>query len=111
MNETKAMARRQPPRKIAAERTFKQLARHWREETKVVSSITAKSIHPSYQSIMAMGPIVIPFIFRELKREPDDWFWALRYLCNTDPVAPEDAGDIQRMTKSWLRWAVRHNYL
>ncbi len=103
--------RRHRPQETETERIFRNLAAKWREETKALSSITAKSIHPCYQAIIAMGPDVIPFIFKELKKDPDDWFWALRYLCNANPVAIEDHGDIEKMTEAWLSWARVHNYL
>ena len=104
------------PPKLASEteslqQTFDALAKRWREETKVLSSITMKSMHPAYQRIIGMGPQVLPLILRELDREPDHWFWALTAITGEDPVPPEDAGDIEKMTEAWLRLGRRRGLL
>jgi hypothetical protein len=57
-----------------------------------------------------MGPDVLPIIFRELKREPDYWFWALSAITGENPVRAEDAGDLAKMTEVWLRWAKIHGF-
>ena len=81
---------------------FRDLADTWRRETGALSSITVKSMHPAYQSIVGMGPKAVPLILRELQRKPDHWFWALTFITGEDPVPREDAGDIRKMTEAWL---------
>lgn len=44
---------------------------------------------PSCQRIIGMGPVVVPLILEELRREPDHWFWALEMLTEDDPVPPK----------------------
>jgi hypothetical protein len=51
-----------------------------------------------------MGPTVVPDILRELKREEDHWFWALRAITGENPVAPEYAGNLEEMAKAWIAW-------
>jgi hypothetical protein len=69
------------------------------------------AMHPAYQRIIGMGPRVVPLILRELRRKPDHWFWALTAITGQDPIRPEDAGDILRMTQAWLDFGERQGYL
>jgi len=87
------------------EQTFQRLAREWREETAHHSSMTKWVMHPKYQSIIGLGPSVVPVLLRELRYNPDHWFWALQAITGEDPTRPEDAGDLQKMTEAWLKWA------
>jgi hypothetical protein len=83
-------------------RKFEQLAAQWRRETRYVSSISQKSMHPAYQKIIAMGPSVIPLILSDLAQTHDHWLWALFVLTDHDP-APEDATFSQAID-AWLAW-------
>ena len=69
-----------------------------------MSSITKLVMHPCYQRIIGMGPAVLPLLLRELQKEPDYWFWALRAITGENPVGPKDTGDIEKMAESWIRW-------
>jgi hypothetical protein len=69
----------------------------------MLSSITAKAMHPAYQQIIGMGPAAIPLILRDLQRRPDHWFWALTAMTGEDPVPPEDAGDMRKMAEAWIQ--------
>lgn len=95
----------------ALEITFQELADTWRRETAMLSSITMKSIHPAYQRIIGMGSRVLPLIFRELESTPGHWFWALTFITGEDPVPPEDAGDIKKMTDAWISFGKGHGYI
>jgi len=95
----------------ALETTFQSLAERWRSDTRILSSVTAKAMHPDYQRIIGMGPAAVPLILRELQRRLDHWFWALKSITGEDPVAPEDAGDIERMKEAWLRFGQERSYL
>jgi hypothetical protein len=68
-------------------------------------------MHPKYQSIIGMGPDVLPILFRELQENPDYWFWALRAITEEVPTQPGDAGDLQKMSEAWLNWAKERGYL
>src|SRR5208282_71443 len=80
---------------------FVSLKAEWQADTSVLSSITETSMHPAYQQIIGMGPVAIPFILDELRREPDDWFWALKSITGEDPVLPEQRGDMDQMAQAW----------
>ena len=90
---------------------FYRLANEWKKETIHLSSLTKLVMHPKYQSIIGMGPDVLPILFRELQRKPDHWFWALKAITEEDPTLPEDAGNLQKMTEAWLNWAGERDYL
>lgn len=90
---------------------FLRLAEQWRAEIAATSSVTMMAMHPAYQRIIGMGPRVVPLILRELRRKPDHWFWALTAITGQDPIRPEDAGDILRMTQAWLDFGERQGYL
>lgn len=70
----------------------------------MLSSSTEKAVHPAYQRIIGLGPAVVPLVLRELEQHGGHWFWALRALTGENPVRPEDAGQVRKMTESWLEW-------
>jgi len=59
---------------------------------------------PEYQRIIGMGSVAIPLILAELRREPNQWFWALSAITDENPVDPTAAGDVNRMADAWLEW-------
>lgn len=84
--------------------TFRKHARKWKRETAYVSSLTDKYLHPSYARIIGLGPSAVPLILETLKRDPGDWFFALRALTGVNPVPNADAGDMPRMAAAWIKW-------
>jgi len=90
---------------------FERHAAKWYEETMYTSSAVEIVLHASYQRIIGMGPAVLPLVFRDLKDNERDWFWALSSITGKDPVAPEDAGNVPRMRAAWLNWAKQHGYI
>ena len=91
--------------------TFKQLAIQWRNETKFLSSITDKALHPCYQRIIGLGPEALPIILMDLRDKGGHWFWALESIAGVNPVLPEHYGDIDKMTHDWIDWGKRKGYL
>jgi hypothetical protein len=95
-----------------AESIFQSLADKWRKETAHISSIAKMVMHPSYQSIIGMGPDIVPLLLRELKQQdPDHWFWALAAITRENPIEPQDAGDTAKMAEAWVRWGEERGYL
>lgn len=92
------------------EQVFNSFADKWKRETSHISSTTTLVAHPSYQSIIAMGRGVLPILFRELQQRPDYWFIALREITGENPIKPEDAGNLEKMSESWLNWAKEKGY-
>ena len=90
---------------------FFDLAETWRYETAYTSSLDEIIMNRAYQQIIGLGPQIIPIILRELQREHDHWFWALKALTAADPVKPEDRGDIARMAHAWIEWGKMVKYL
>jgi hypothetical protein len=92
------------------EERFRQLTRQWKEATRLMSSITDMATHPAYQQIIGMGQVALPWIFEEMRCDPDQWFWALKSITGDDPVSDADRGNLRRMTQAWLNWAKDHGY-
>jgi hypothetical protein len=89
------------------EQLFQTLAHRWREERGPTSSTTEMAMCPSYQRIIGLGPEALPLILRELEREPDHWFWALRSITGEDPVPPASRGQVREMAQHWIEWGRR----
>jgi hypothetical protein len=87
---------------------FDQLASEWKEGTEFSSSLSEIVLHPAYQRIIGLGSVALPLILRELKRQPDHWFWALRAITGQDPVPVSAYGDLKAMAHAWTEWAVRN---
>lgn len=90
---------------------FYTLKSQWETETAMLSSATEIAIHPAYQQIIGMGPIVIPLILSTMQEKPGHWFWALKSIAGEDPVLPEQRGRIKEMTEAWLCWGKEQGYL
>jgi hypothetical protein len=84
---------------------FNVLAAEWKEGVRLLSDTNEICSHSAYQGIIGMGVLGLPFIFAELEREPDQWFWALKAITGHDPVGEDERGNLVLMTKAWLRWA------
>jgi hypothetical protein len=92
------------------EQQFLDLVTTWKRERGPYSSSARLAEHPAYQQIIGMGPEVVPWLLRELEREPDHWFRALHTLTGADPVPPASRGKIREMAEAWLRWGQDHGY-
>ena len=92
------------------EQKFQRLATVWRSETGHYSSTTAMFNHPAYQEIIAMGSSVVPCLLRDLKKEPDHWFAALRAITGAQPIPSGDRGQLAKMADAWLHWATEQGY-
>lgn len=90
------------PRSTAAR--FRELMQHWKEEVPQVSPVTEMVTHTAYQQIIGLGWDAVPLLLRELEREPDHWFWALRAITGIDPVPPHHRGRIIEMANDWIQW-------
>lgn len=87
------------------EQRFYALVQRWRGSRPLARTATGAAMHPAYQEIIGLGREGLPLILKELEREVDHWFWALRAITGMDPVAPSDRGDLGKMADAWLRWA------
>ena len=90
-----------------ARRKFETLTSQWKAEKAFISSVPDMAMLSPYQQIIGMGEQAIPFILKELEREPDHWFWALRaILGDIDPVPPASKGKVKEMAEAWIFWRV-----
>lgn len=83
---------------------FREHADKWERETAYLSATPMRVMHDSYQSIMAMGPEVVPLLLSDLQKTRRHWFWALRHLTNADPVPEKDRGQMDKMIAAWIDW-------
>jgi hypothetical protein len=92
------------------ESRFQRLAQAWRAAVGPTSSLTQMAMHPAYQQIIGMGRDAIPLLLRELEREPDHWFWALKAITGVDPVDPGLKGRLDEMAGAWLKWGKEQSF-
>ncbi len=57
-----------------------------------------------------MGVVAIPLILRDLRQQPDHWFWALRSITGENPIQPKDRGRVVKMAEAWLEWGRQRGY-
>ena len=94
----------------SVEQRFRQLEAIWTAETGYLSSYTDIVEHPALREIIGLGQAVVPLMLRDLEERPRLWVWALPTITGTDPVPPEDAGNIARMSAAWLQWGRANGY-
>ncbi len=108
----KALARAQI---IVAEHTleqrFREQANKWERETRHLSSPTQKMSHPSYQAVLGMGNEVVPLLLRDLAENRREWFCALSYITQDNPIRREDAGKMDKMIAAWVNWGKERSLL
>jgi len=87
---------------------FQEQADRWERDTAHLSSPLQRMIHPSYQAILGMAADhkreVISFMLRDLQTNRRDWFLALSYLTQANPINAKDAGKIDKLVNSWIKW-------
>ena len=91
------------------EEEFNERADRWARETGIHSSPVIRFMHRDYQSIMARGEDVIPVILNRMKKQPDDWFWALEHIANFNAASGVDGFD--GAVDAWLKWGVANGYI
>jgi|ERR1035441_2439584 hypothetical protein len=84
---------------------FETYKSKWKEETFLSSSISDIVNNESYQSIIALGFIVVPFIINDLKENDEHWFYALEKITEQNPIKKEHRGIIKLMKNDWIEWA------
>lgn len=90
---------------------FQRLTHSWKEATKFTSSYNQLLLNPSYLELIAMGDKVLPYIFKEMQKQPDHWFLALHILTSVNPVKKDNMGKVLAMTQDWLVWAKSKGYV
>jgi hypothetical protein len=90
---------------------FHRLAAEWKLQSRFLSNSAQMAMLKPYQQIIGMGPPVVPLILDELRREPDQWFWALESITEQDPVPPEARGKVLLMAQAWVQWGEQEGIL
>jgi hypothetical protein len=71
--------------------------------------------HPSYQAILGMAQEnkreIIRLLLLDLQENRNEWFWALSYLTQDNPIKPSDAGKMDRMISTWLNWGRKNGFI
>jgi hypothetical protein len=92
------------------EQRFRRLESLWNAETGHLSSATKIMNHPAFREIVGLGEAVVPLMLRDLQEQPRLWVWALPEITGVNPLATQDAGNIGKMSETWLCWAKEHGY-
>jgi hypothetical protein len=92
------------------EALFHTLAQNWIQETGMLSNLKESYMNPNYQQIIGLGQDVVPVILRELKSQPNHWFWALRAITRENPAPPGTAGKTREIAQAWIRWGEENGY-
>ncbi|MBI3409533.1 MAG: hypothetical protein HY040_14425 [Planctomycetes bacterium] len=90
---------------------FERLARQWKNESRFMSNTAQMAMLPSYQRIIGLGMAVVPLLLEELRREPDQWFWALEAITEENPVPREYLGKVSNMAKAWVDWGTQRGFI
>ncbi|MEL6351574.1 MAG: hypothetical protein AAFR58_07405 [Cyanobacteria bacterium J06627_28] len=72
--------------------------------------MSRKSSHPVYQQVIAIGSQSLPFLLKELDRNPSHYFAALQAITGKTPTKTEHRGRIRFMAKDWLGWGRDRGY-
>jgi hypothetical protein len=94
----------QPQMSAEARERFQRLAADWKHQSRFLSNTAQMALLRPYQAIIGMGLHAVPLILEELKREPDQWFWALEAITEANPVPPDAAGNVRQMAQAWIDW-------
>lgn len=55
------------------------------KDVRYQSSATKIIVHPAYQSIIALGELMIPFVIQEVRNDNAHWFHTLRKITGFTP--------------------------
>jgi hypothetical protein len=58
-----------------------------------------------------MGQEAVPYLLREVKREPSLLVMALREITGENPVPRESTGTIREMASAWVAWGEKKGLL
>ena len=93
------------------EAEFGQLVHEWKSGRRRGADVARMIKHPAYERIIGMGRPAIPLILKELEREVDHWFPALREITGFSPIPEESKGNLAKMRQAWLDWGKSEAYI
>ena len=86
------------------EKRFTALAAEWERATVHVSSYSEIVSDPTYESIIRLGPAVLPLILDRLRSEPMFWFSALERITGERPIEQARNLSVSEAADAWLAW-------
>jgi len=99
------------PTLYQTERRFYLLAKRWTRTREDGYEIHLTTDDPSYRAIIRMGSSAVPYLLREVQRDPLLWVSALQEIVGFSPVKPGNVGYLRRMASDWLEWGREEGYL
>ena len=96
---------------LGIEDEFNQLVSEWKSGRRRGVDVAQMVRHPAYERIINMGKPAIPLILKELERETDHWFPALRRITGVSPIPEGSKGNLAKMTRAWLNWGKDEAYI
>lgn len=100
-----------PSDTVGLRQRFQRLVAEWKEQSRYLSNSAQMAMLKPYQRIIGMGWPAVPLILEEMRREPDQWFWALEAITEENPVAAEALGKVRVMTQAWIEWGHKQGLL
>lgn len=88
--------------KLKAE--LKSHIKKWKDDTGFMSCI--KTEHESYQAIIKMGKVVLPFLLKEMIETPNHFSHALIAISGENPIPQEIAGNLDLIVEVWKKWGI-----
>lgn len=85
--------------------TEKEFYRHlkkWQEETMMLSSPTMIINNASFQKIISMGKVSVPYILQEIRKRPSCLVWALNIIYNRR-ITDNKHTTISEACKLWVK--------
>ncbi len=93
------------------EELFQAIVSEWTLGIGPTSSSMEMVAHPAFRRLIARGKEAIPFLLREVKREPSLLVLALHEITGENPVPRESRGKIKEMAKAWVAWGAKNGLL
>ena len=93
------------------ENQFNKLSADWKKQTAIYSNTLHIIRNDNYLDIIGMGKEALPLILKDLEKEPEHWFVALKAIAKENPVPKESYGDIEKMRFYWLQWGKKNNII
>lgn len=90
----------------SVKKRFDRYATEWREATGHMSITRDSSMHPAYQRIIGLGPVVVPILIEQLRIKASHWFWALGAIIGEDKAA--NAMTVPEAAQQWIEWYDNH---
>jgi hypothetical protein len=97
---------------------FGDLVAQWKQNYESWRSFSGDLMRdPSFSRMVGMGPVAIPFILQEMRKDVDNsaildnWFYALWVITGKNPIPPEARGKPREMANAWIEWSVNEGHI